>query len=139
MKILGKESISNYIKIFLQIVFVFGVTVVIFLPWVVDYYLRIVLGNSYSFYWSFLIMLYISGIPMLILVFQFIKLFDSLGKETPFIIENVKHLRIAAICSGIISMEYVAGVFVFRSIFTLIITGIFLIAMLRTIYIIRII
>lgn len=130
MKITGNNSISNFIKVVLQIVFVFGIAVVIFLPWVVDYYFKIIRGNSYDYYYNFLIMLYISGIPMLIIVFEFIKLFDSLKKEEPFVIENAKHLKVASICSSIISIEYVVGVFVFRSIFTLIITGIFLIAWL---------
>lgn len=129
MKITGKDSISNYIKLFLQGVFIFGSIVVIVLPWAVDYYFKI-RGNSYDFYWSFLIMLYISGIPMLTIVFQFIKLFDSLKRETPFIEENAKYLKVSSICSGIIALEYVVGIFVFKSVFTLIITGIFLVAWL---------
>lgn len=128
MKITGKNSISNVIKIILQIVFVFGVTVVTFLPVVTKYYIQFLRLDLQDFYFSCLGLLYLSGIPMLIIVWQFIKLFDSLKNNNPFIIENASHLKIASWCSAIISIEYIFGIFVFRSIFTLIITGIFLIA-----------
>lgn len=128
MKITGKNSISNYIKILLQIIFTFGILVIIFLPWVVKYYIQFLRLDLQEYYLSCLGLLYLSGIPMLIIVWKFIRLFDSLKRNQPFIMENAGHLKIASWCCGIISIEYIIGIYVFHSIFTLIITGIFLIA-----------
>lgn len=128
MKITGKNSISNYIKMILQITFAFGTLVVLLLPWVVKIYIQFLRLDLQNFYFPCLILLYLSGIPMLIIVWQFIKLFDSLKKSQPFIMENARHLKMASWCCAIISVEYVVGIYVFHSIFTLIITGIFLIA-----------
>ena len=114
----------------LQLLFIFGTTVVIFLPFVTHYYIQFLRLDLKQYYASCLTLLYLSGVPALIIVYQFIKLFDSLKKETPFIKENVKHLKIASYSSLIISVEYVIGIYVFHSIFTLIITGIFAIAWL---------
>lgn len=128
MKITGKKSISNYIKILLQIIFIFGILVIAFLPVVVKYYIQILRLDLTELYIPCLILLYGSGIPMLVIVKQFINLFNTLSANTPFIMQNAKHLKIASICSGIIALEYVIGIYVFQSIFTLIIVGIFLIA-----------
>ena len=128
MKITGKKSISNYIKILLQIIFICGVLAIVILPIIVKYYIEILRLDLQEFYIPCLILLYISGIPMLVIVKQFIGLFNTLSMNTPFMIENVRHLKIASICSAIIGIEYVVGIYVFKSIFTLIIVGIFLIA-----------
>ena len=65
---------------------------------------------------------------MLVIVQQFIKLFNSLSINMPFVQENSSHLKTASICSGIIALEYIIGIYIFKSIFTFIIVGIFLIA-----------
>lgn len=130
MKVTGDNSISKYIKISLIGVLIFGCIVILFLPIVVKYYIEILRLDLAKYYWSCLVLLYLSGFPMLIIVYEFIKLFDSLTKSTPFIVENVKHLKVASICSGIICIEYIFGIYIFKSIFTLIIVGIFLIAYL---------
>lgn len=128
MKITGKKSISNYIKIVLQMIFVFGIMVIAFLPIIVEYYIQILRLDLLEFYFPCLVLLYASGIPMLVIVRQFICLFNTLSLNTPFIKENATHLKIASICSAIIALEYAIGIYVFQSIFTLIIVGIFLIA-----------
>ena len=130
MKVTGKDSISGYIKILLQLIFIFGTTVVIFLPFVTHYYIKFLRLDLQIYYTSVLVLLYLSGIPALAIIYQFIKLFDSLKKETPFIQENVKYLKRASYCAFVISLEYIAGIYVFHSIFALIITGIFAIAWL---------
>lgn len=128
MKITGKRSISNYIKIILQLIFIFGIIVVAFLPVIVKYYIQILRLDLLEFYFPCLILLYVSGLPMLVIVKQFIYLFNTLSINTPFIKENVTHLKIASTCSAIIALEYFIGIYVFQSIFTFIIVGIFLIA-----------
>lgn len=130
MKVTGENSISKYIKIALICIFIFGCAVILFLPVVVKYYIEFLRLDLAQYYWSCLALLYLSGVPMLIIVYEFIKLFGSLAKNTPFIIENAGHLKVASICSGIICIEYIFGIYIFKSIFTLIIVGIFLIAYL---------
>lgn len=130
MKITGESSISKYIKIALIGIFIFGCSVILFLPVIVKYYIEFLRLDLIEYYFPCLALLYSSGIPMLVIVYEFILIFGSLTKNTPFIIENAKYLKIASICCGIICIEYVFGIYVFKSIFTLIIVGIFLIAYL---------
>ena len=130
MKVTGKRSISNLLKLGLQIVAIIGIVVMIFLPFILEVYQKIwniELGNLYI---PLLGIMYLSGIPAVILLYQFIQLFDSLKKETPFIKENIKYLKKASLCSIIIAIEYIIGIFIFKSIFVAIIIGIFLIAWL---------
>ena len=73
MKIVGKNGLGNIIKIILQICFWGGIAFLIILPIILK---RISI---------FEIMLYLNGITMLVIVKQFIGLFDSLKIEKPFI------------------------------------------------------
>ena len=72
MKILGKNGLGNILKIILQICFWGGIAFLIILPIILK---RISI---------FEIMLYLNGITMLVIVKQFIGLFDSLKIEKPF-------------------------------------------------------
>lgn len=128
MNIKGNNSISKFVKIALKILFCFGIVVILFLPIVVKEYTKI-LGIEQNYIWVLIIM-YISGIPAEILIYQFIKLFESLQKEKPFVRENVKHLKISSVVSLIIAIEYLLAITIFKSIFTIIICGVFLIAWL---------
>lgn len=128
--ITGKRSISNMLKIGLQIVAVIGILVMIFLPFILNIYQKIwniELGNLYI---PLLGIMYLSGVPAVILVYQFIRLFDSLKKDMPFVRENINYLKNASTCSLIIVIEYIIGIFLFKSIFVAIVIGVFLIAWL---------
>ena len=128
--ITGKRSISNMLKIGLQIVAVIGILVMIFLPFILNIYQKIwniELGNLYI---PLLCIMYLSGVPAVILVYQFIRLFDSLKKDMPFVRENINYLKNASTCSLIIAIEYIIGIFLFKSIFVAIVIGVFLIAWL---------
>lgn len=128
MKITGKTSLSNAIKIFLQLIFIMGIFVVILLPiWLKAYCTYI---NTNLEYIPALIILYISGIPGLIIVYEFIKMFGTLKESNPFINENVKHLKICSICSLIIAIEYFIGIFATRAIFSIVAVGVFTVAWL---------
>ena len=87
MKIIGKNSLSNIIKICLQIVFGIGIIIMIFLPFLFKWYTLNINGTLP--YIPSLILLYISGVPALIIVWKFIEMFKSLKEENPFIIGNV--------------------------------------------------
>lgn len=128
MKVTGNNSISNFIKIVLQVVFILGIIVVAFLPIILKKYQEYI--NPDLLYIPSLILLYASGIPGLIVVWNFIKMFNTLKENTPFIMENVKHLKICSICSCIIAIEYIIGIVVIKSVFAIIVVGVFIIAWL---------
>lgn len=128
MKVTGKNSLSNGIKIGLQFVFILGIMVIVLLPFWLKLYCTYV--NTNLVYFPSLILLYASGIPGLIIVKEFIKMFDTLKQNNPFVVENVKHLKICSIWSFLISIEYIIGAFVTKSVFSIIVIGVFIIAWL---------
>lgn len=128
MKVTGKNSISNFIKICLQIVFIIGILVIILLPYLLKLYNDYL--NPNLMYIPSLILLYTSGILALIIITQFIGLFNTLKENNPFVIKNVKHLKVCSVCSLIICIEYIAGIFVTKSIFAIVVVGVFIIAWL---------
>ena len=52
--------------------------------------------------------------------------------DNPFILENVKCLRVVSLCSLIISIIYIVGMFFIVSVFEIIAIAIFIIAWLGT-------
>ena len=94
MKIVGKKGLGNIIKIILQICFWGGIAFLITLPIILK---RISI---------FEIMLYLNGITMLVIVKQFIELFDSLKIEKPFCENTVKRMNTASIASGIMTVLF---------------------------------
>ena len=130
MKVVGEKSVSSIIKISLIVIFIFGSLVVAFLPLVVKQYILMLRLDLRDLYIPCLVILYASGIPALVIIHQFIKLFGALKNNKPFERTNVRYLKIASITSIIIAVEYIPAMFIFRSLFTLIITGIFFIAWL---------
>ena len=94
MKIVGNNGFGNILKIILQICFWGGIAFLITLPIILK---RISI---------FEIMLYLNGITMLVIVKQFIELFDSLKIEKPFCENTVKRMNIASIASGIMTVLF---------------------------------
>ena len=129
MKVLGKSSISSLVNLLLKVIFVLGVIVIICLPKLLDWYVSY-FPADHVIYYPMLIVLYLSGIMALFAVFGLIKLFETLKKNTPFITENVKHLKAISICCLIIAIIYLVGIFVFQSAFVVVIFIMFTIASL---------
>ena len=117
MKVTGKKSLSTLIEICLKIIFVVGILIYITLPLLLNWYIDIF--NP--------ILLYASGIPALIIVYKFIKIFKTLRLDNPFTLENVRHLNVISICSLIIAIEYAIGIFFIVSIFEVILIAVFII------------
>ena len=101
MKVTGKKSLSTLIEI-----------------WYIDIF------NPILNYTAALIILYASGIPALIIVYKFIKIFKTLRLDNPFTLENVRHLNVISICSLIIAIEYAIGIFFIVSIFEVILIAV---------------
>lgn len=128
MKITGKNSLSNVIKIGLQIVFILGLGIMAFLPFLLKVYTAYI--NPFLKYLPTLMLLYASGVPALVIVNRFIHIFDTLKLSTPFIKKNVIDLKTISICSLIIAIEYVIGLIIIKSIFAMVVIGVFVIAWL---------
>lgn len=91
MKILGEKGIGEILKIFLQICFYGGIILLIALPFALQLAGLHLNATAY--------IIYPNGIALLVLVYQFIGLFDSLKKNNPFCTENAKRLERAGIAS----------------------------------------
>lgn len=102
MKIRGNHGIGNYLKIFLQICKVFGILLLIFLIPIL-YLLKLLFD-------MFLFMIYPCGICFLILMEQFIGLFESLKEDNPFCMNNleriVKAMHMSFIISGFVFISF---------------------------------
>jgi hypothetical protein len=79
-------------------------------------------------YWFLLIFLYVTGLLALQIVYEVGRIFKTLNRHNPFMMDNVHSLRQIAIASFIISICYIVKVVLFNSFFTIIIAMIFIIA-----------
>lgn len=96
MKVNGKNGIGSILKFILQISMVVGIVFLICLYWIVK-------KVNLDFNW-FIACIYPCGIGFLVLVYQFIGLFNSLKENNPFCRENPKRMNIGMISSFIISI-----------------------------------
>ncbi len=128
MKITGKRSLGSFIEICLKLLMVIGIIIIIGLPYFLQKYAEWM--HPQINYYPALIILYVSGIPALIIVYKFIKIFHTLGQSNPFRMENVEHLKVISICSLIIMLEFMVGIFFITSVFGVVIIGIFAVAWL---------
>lgn len=96
MKLEGKYGIGNLVKIFLEICMILLFLVLIFL-----YNISNLLGLKFDI---FIISIYPCGIGMLILIYQFIMMFETIQKNTPFCRKNTVRLKNSMIVCLIISL-----------------------------------
>ena len=99
MKILGEKGLGKVLKEFLQICFYGGIILLIILPFLLSTTgLRLNAAAA---------VIYPNGIALLVIVYQFIGLFDSLKNNNPFCDENVKRLKNAGIASLVESVLWI--------------------------------
>ena len=91
MKITGEQGIGKILKLFLQFCFYIGIIILIILPFILN---KVGFNLSASMY-----IIYPNGIVFLMIIYKFIKLFNSLRLNKPFCNENVKLLKGASIIS----------------------------------------
>lgn len=114
MKITGKKSISSLIKIFLIILFVLCIVSIVIVPIFIEKngtgtFKQIIFEEPLGIT---IIFIYLSSIPALIMLYEFIKIFSLLEKGNVFSKVIAKRFLITAICSIIIGIIYVINVFV---------------------------
>ena len=91
MKILGEKGLGKILKEFLQKCFYGGIVLLTILPFLLK-----TAGLQLN---ATAAIIYPNGIALLVIVYQFIGLFDSLKNTNPFCMENVKRLKFAGIAS----------------------------------------
>jgi hypothetical protein len=124
---MSKNPLVRFTKILLDFMFFAGILVCLTVP--VSFQL---VGRYYSifhkYYLPFCIVFMIAGIFALIILWELRNMFHSVIRENPFVIENVRSLKIMGICAFVIS-----GCMVVRLIFVitpaaLVLVAVFLIA-----------
>ena len=88
MKVYGKKGLGSFLKICLEIIFC----------------LVIIMMIAALFKTTKVVLFYPNIICLLVIMFAFIKLFDSLKKEEPFCKDTIKNINIAKIASAIASV-----------------------------------
>lgn len=128
MIILSKKGLSGLVKRILDFVFLGGLGILITLPYVLKWYMNTLYLISSENYYFLLGFLYITGIVCLGLVNEIRKIFKTLNRRNPFMMDNVRSLnRIGGSCF-IIATAYLFKIFFYNSILTAIITMVFIIA-----------
>lgn len=108
MKITGNRSISSMIKIFLIILFAICIASVITVPIIVENQgigsLKQMIFNGIL--GSTVVCIYLSAIPALVMLCQFIKIFSSLEKGEVFSRKIENRFLVTSICSIVIGIIY---------------------------------
>ncbi len=128
MVILGEKGLSGLVKRILDLVFLGGLGIFVTLPYALKWYMNAIYRTSSENYYFLLGFLYITGIVCLGLVQELRKIFKTLNRRNPFMLDNVKSLnRIGGSCF-IIAAAYIVKIFFYNSVLTAIITMVFIIA-----------
>lgn len=127
MLILGEKGLSGIVKRILDLVFLGGLGIIITLPYTLKWYMNAIYRTNNENYYFLLAFLYISGIVCLGLVNEIRKIFKTLNRRNPFIMENVKSLNRSGVACFIISAAYIVKIFFYNSVLTAIITMVFII------------
>ena len=114
MKITGKKSISSFVKIFLIILFALCIVSIIEVPMFIE---KNGIGSFKQMIFEetlgiTIIFIYLSSIPALIMLHEFIKIFSSLEKGNIFSKKVENRFLISSVCSIIIGIIYGINVFV---------------------------
>lgn len=96
MKIFGKNGLGNYLKILLEIVLVFGIGILIAFP--------IIISKTNLQINPNIVLFYPNAICLLLIIGQFIGLFNSLKENNPFCENTVKRLRKSEKICGVASI-----------------------------------
>jgi hypothetical protein len=129
MRIIGERSLSSYVKILLDLIFVGGLLVFLTLPKSLGWYLHYVHAYTSTYvYRLLLVLLYITGLLALLIIYEIRKIFKTLQRKNPFMMDTVNSLKHMSIYSFLISFFYIGKIIIYNSFFTIIIVMIFMIA-----------
>lgn len=128
MLILGEKGLSGLVKRILDFVFLGGLGIYVALPFALKWYMNTIYRTSSENYYFLLGFLYITGIVCLGLVNEIRKIFKTLNRKNPFMMDNVKSLNRIGGSSFVIAIAYIIKICFYNSVLTLIITMVFIIA-----------
>ena len=129
MIILGEKGLSGIVKHLLDLIFIGGIGIYISLPVSLKWYFqRTHDGTDISIYYFLLVLLYVTGALALIIVNEIRKIFKTLNRRNPFMMDNVKSLNRIGIASFLIAFFYIFKIIFFNSILTVIVVMVFIIA-----------
>jgi hypothetical protein len=128
MDILGKKGLSGYVKILLDLVFVGGICIYLGLPIILKWYFSILQNHSSDNYYFLLMFMYFTGFFCIWIVFEICKIFKTLDRKNPFMIDNVISLKRMSLAAFIIAAAYIVKIIFYITFLTIIITMIFIIA-----------
>ena len=130
MKYIGKNSLSDLLRILLIIMMGLTLVIVIILPIVVDTYLDLVWIIGHNVKNILLIMLYPCGVLAFFIENELRRIFKTLKGKNPFVVENVKSLkRIGFFLFGMF-LAFVFKIVMLNSIMTMVGAAVFLLGAL---------
>ena len=99
MEILGKNGLGSFLKILMQVSLILGIGILISFPFII-YYANPQINPN-------IVIFYPNAICLLVIIWQFIGLFDILKKSNPFCEGTVKKLLAASKASGVASVFWI--------------------------------
>jgi hypothetical protein len=127
MAILDRRGLSGIVKLFLDMVFIGGILIILSLPLSLKWAFRTYIFQGENFTFA-LFLLYITGIMCLVILYEMKRIFKALNQKNPFIMGNVKSLRVISIMCYAISVCFIVKIIFYNSFLTIIITMMFIIA-----------
>lgn len=121
MKFIGKYSLSFYIKILLLVIMAGTAMIVVFLPWVVEIYLKI----DYGIYTAYarivlLVVLYPCGVCAFLVENELRKIFKTLELRNPFVQRNAKSLNRMGFLLIVIFVMFIVKIILLNTLMTMI-------------------
>ncbi|EST13485.1 DUF2975 domain-containing protein [Sporolactobacillus laevolacticus] len=127
MIILDEKGLSGLVKRMLDLLFIGGIGIFLSLPWSVKWYMSQLYEETSRNYWFLLIFLYVTGFFALQIVYEIRRIFKTLNRRNPFMMDNVNSLKRIAIASFLISIAYLVKVVCFNSFLTIVLAMVFII------------
>ncbi|MBE5960187.1 MAG: DUF2975 domain-containing protein [Lachnospiraceae bacterium] len=108
-----RSKLAIFTKSMIDVFFYFGIAVLVSVPWVIR-----MAGKQIPvferYYWQMVVVFIVSGILALAIFYELRKMFNTVLKEDPFVMENVQSLKKMGFYSFLI-----AGVSVVRLLFAI--------------------
>lgn len=123
MKYSGKNSVSFFMEILLFVIMISTAAVVVFLPKIIDFYLKTMYNMQPTLSMAkmtLLIVLYPCALAAFVVENELRKIFKSLVKEDPFVQRNVRALNIMGISMLIILAMFVVKIVLMNTLMTMV-------------------
>lgn len=127
MVILGERGLSGILKLMIDLVLLGGLGIFLSLPWSLRWYIDTMHALGRENYFFLLGFLYFTGFFCLIIVNEMRKIFKTLNRLNPFMMDNVKSLKRMAVSAFVIAAAYFVKIIFYNTFLTIVIAMIFVI------------